>query len=255
LIQKKVGDNMFRLFGMFSCFALLVISTAFVDSTKAQDNPDLMGHIKKAISLNYGDANQFDYKIYDSNDVQVKGIVNSLYDKIRVYDIITKVKGVNHISDYLIVNTDIIPDDQIKDDLIFNLHESHSISEPDRIKVDVDNGVVFLSGNVSYPKEKIMSETLSALEDGARGVVNNINIISPRLISSDRNIHKELSELLRDYFPLDQRVSIKVKNGVVILNGYVVRPWDENHIVNKFSKVDGVKDIINSLRIKPTYYL
>lgn len=240
---------MLKISGKFVLFILisLLISSGF--KTQARENSKLLDRVEKAISFNYGDAAQFDFKLIKGKDIRIEGTVNSLYDKLKIYDIISKVKGVNEISDLLCVNTSDIPDDQIKDDLIINLRSCSSITEPDRIKVNVDNGIVFLSGKVSFLKEKIAAETYSALEGGVEGVVNNITVIPYTKVTADSNIREELTELLKNNFPLDGKVLINVNRGVVVLKGKVSGLWDKNHIVHEFSKVKGVKDIINGLKI------
>jgi len=87
-----------------------------------------------------------EFKVTVSGDgmAKIEGQVNTLYDKYRVYDIVSRARGVKNIENLLVVNTPTVVDDMIESNIIIELRRVSSILEPDRIKVHVDNGIVIL---------------------------------------------------------------------------------------------------------------
>ena len=74
---------------------------------------------------------------------------NTLYDKLNIFDIVSQIPGVKEITDNIVVNSSLLPDDVIEANIISEIKVAKSILEPDRIQVHVDNGEVILNGEVS----------------------------------------------------------------------------------------------------------
>jgi osmotically-inducible protein OsmY len=123
--------------------------------------------------------------------------------------------------------------------------------EPDKITVTVSNGLVLLSGTVSYFKEKLMATTVSSSQDGVKGVENEITVMSSRKARSDENIKSILNEIVENQFPLiNGTVKISVKNGDVVLDGEVKNIWEKNNLKIECLQVMGVKSVVENLKIK-----
>ncbi len=206
--------------------------------------------MQDAISIYYPD------EIVATSDangkVQLGGQVNTLYDKLRIFDIVSGVKGVRAIENRIDVNTPLVPDGIIEQNIREEMKYVHSILEPDRIKVHVDNGTVFLTGDVSYYREKLTAETIASWQKGAKGIINNLEVLPPKNAVSDQNLEALLGEIMKNRFPLDTDASFTVQNGAVTLNGKVVSFWDENQIVKEFSRVRGVTKVNNNLAVEET---
>jgi len=183
-------------------------------------------------------------------EVEIHGTVNNLYDKLNIFDAVSKIRGVREISDDLNIKVaGMVPDKEIQANTMYELRLVKSILEPNRIKVHVNNGVIFLSGNVSYYKEKLMAETVASWQNGALGIQDNIKVLPPKIARSDENISKVLYSILGEDFPLDKSINVEVNHGVVTINGDVQTLWDKKQIKDDFSRVLGVKDIINKLDV------
>jgi len=205
--------------------------------------------VENAIGVYY--PGDFRIQATPAGVVSIKGQTNTLYDKYRVFDIVSRVKGVQEIKDEVTVNTSELPNNAVKENVRQELNLANSIMEPERIKVSVDNGDVVLSGTVSSPNEKVVAETVTSWQDGVRGIDNQIKVLPPEQATSDQNLHTVLSGILQNRFPLEKNVSFQVHAGVVTVSGQVNTLWSRKHIVKDFASVPGVKQVSNHLTVEP----
>lgn len=231
---------------------LIVLSLTLILSANlwARNNSRLRNKVINEIARYYDNVDQMNITANDNGFVDIMGKVNTLYDKLNIFDIVSKIKGVKQISDDLDVKSDIIPDDEIRDNIINELHLVNSILDPDRIKVHVDNHIVFLKGVVSYYREKLMAETVASWQRGVEGIQNNIKVLPPKVARSDKNLSAVLNDILAREFPLDNNVKLSVENGVVTVSGTVSRLWDKKLMKNDFSKVLGVRNVLFNVKVQ-----
>lgn len=187
--------------------------------------------------------------------VTIKGSVNSLYDKYRIFDIADRVMGVKDIKDMVGVNTPIIPDKMIKEHLKEEISINRAILEPNRIKVHVDNGEIELDGKVSYYREKLIAESIASWQKGAKGIIDNLTVLPAKEAVSDQNLRIILGDILKDHFSRETKVRFTVKNGIANITGYTHTLWAKKHIETDFRRVKGIKDVINNIKTAPEQYL
>jgi len=149
------------------------------------------------------------------------------------------------------VNTPIVPDDMIKTNIRRTIQDNSVILEPDKITVNVNDGMIFLRGTVSNYTEKIMATTISSWQDGVKGVENEINVLPSQEAKSDENIKSILNEIIQNHFPFIDNFSITVINGNVTLEGNAQTLWEKNHLKEEFLQVLGVKSVVENLEVKP----
>jgi osmotically-inducible protein OsmY len=195
------------------------------------------------------------HKLYVSADekgkVSISGEVDALYDRLDIYEIVSKIPGITEIKDLVVVNTPTLPDDIVNANIVRAIRDNSIIMEADKITVTVSNGLVLLSGTVSYFKEKLMATTVSSSQDGVKGVENEITVMSSRKARSDENIKSILNEIVENQFPLiNGTVKISVKNGDVVLEGEVKNIWEKNNLKIECLQVMGVKSVVENLKIK-----
>ncbi len=196
----------------------------------------------------------FDVTATDSGEVTIKGTVHTLYDKLRVFEIVSRIRGVRMIHNLLDVDTPTLPDRIIQSNIENELRIARSILEPDRIKVHVDNGIVFLSGVVSFYREKLEAQTLASWQKGVLGIVNNIKVLPPHKAVSDSNLRFIIRELLKNQFPtVEDEVKFTVNKGVVTLNGRVHTMWQREKMTEEISRIRGIRKVVNNLRIEPYF--
>jgi osmotically-inducible protein OsmY len=227
---------------------VMLLSVGMAQVVFAADPEKLAVKVERAID-NYFYPETIGVKADADGKVILSGDVNSLYDRLRIYEIVSGVPGVTFIENKLVVNNELVPDKIILEDIRTNLDRSSSILEPDRIKVHIDKGFVFLTGEVSYYREKIMAETVASWEKGVKGIENEITVLPSKKAVSDDNLRVVLQEILKNRFGLDKNVTFTVKDGLVTINGKTNTLWDDQKIKEEFSNVLGVKGVIDNIKV------
>lgn len=229
-------------------FFVFLITLTFVGSMKAATPAEkLAGRVRAAIASYY--AEPFKITADAQGRVTIKGEVSTLYDRLEIFDLISGVPGVKEISDQLVVNTPVIPDNIIKTNIEDEINLIRAILEPDQIKVSVNNGVAILDGTVSFYREKQMAETAASWQEGVKGIVNNISVLPPKVAQSDQNLENILKNMLSHNFPMEKGISFQVKDGIITLSGNGSSLWVRNNIEKEFLQVLGVKKVENQLTV------
>jgi len=112
------------------------------------------------------------------------------------------------------------------------------------VKVDVKDGVVTLSGEVTNLYVKNQAFELARKTKDAKSVVNHLTIERG---ANDRDIAEQIAGGVRSYayYTVFDDVNVSVKDGVVTLAGAVTEPRKASDIVNMASRVTGVQEIKN----------
>jgi osmotically-inducible protein OsmY len=94
------------------------------------------------------DPSKLDIDVHEG-EITLKGTVDSFWKKEKIKDLVSDVGGVLEIHNRIsIVPTDDISDENIANDIISSMSRSPRV-DPDKIDVQVENGIVSLSGTVS----------------------------------------------------------------------------------------------------------
>ena len=228
-------------------FTIFLLFTQLAFPNDAAKN--LVQKVSSKINNSYI-ADNFQITSTNNGRIEIKGEVNTLYDKLNIFDIIAKVPGVKEITDNVVVQSPILPDKVIQANIVSEINVVRSILEPDRIHVNVDNGEAILTGEVSFYREKLLAETVASWQAGVKSISNEIKVLSSNKAVSDDNLKVELGEILKNQFPLSNELTFEIKNGIVTLNGKAYSLWDKRHIAKEFSGVIGVKQVINNLKVQ-----
>jgi osmotically-inducible protein OsmY len=249
-MEKLKYQNKFNISFPLIILAILIFTsfTAAENNSFLLSNKELKNEVINQIGRYY--TEQFDVSA-QNGVVTIKGEVNSLNDKYRIFDIASRVKGVKDIKDLVDVNSDTVPDQVIKQNTEETLQAASSIMEPDRIKVSVDNGVIFLDGTVSYYREKQAAQSIATWQKGAVGLQNNLKVLSHNAETSDVNLQIILTEIVSKEFPLAKNINISVKDGLATITGEVPRLSDKYGIEENFYPVLGIKGVIDNLSVEP----
>jgi osmotically-inducible protein OsmY len=234
-----------------SCIVLVLLSILVPTTSYAKSNRNkLSDKIISAIKTSYA-GTDINVTVKKDNLVMLKGAVNSLYDKYRIYDIAAKVSGVKKIADDIVVNTELVPDKIIEDNIRNTIDGSTDIKEPQRIKVDVKNSVVKLSGTVNYINEKSAALTIASQEDGVISIDNEIEVTPINEATDDKHLKNYLASVLKNNFPLinENEIKVTVQNGFVIIGGFVPDMWTKDNIEKDFESVAGVIRVVNNLEV------
>ena len=262
IIQTKFPEEKMEKIKYLKLFRLsipilvlgLFISTSSIYAGNNFDMPN-NSKLKEEVTDHIGRyyLEQFDVSANDGV-VTINGQVNSLNDKYRIFDIVSRIPGVKDIKDMVVVNAADVPDQIIKQSTEETIHDATSIMEPDRIKVSVDNGIIFLNGTISYYREKKAAESIATWQKGAEGVVDNLKVLSHKADVSDANLRIILNEIITKEFPLAKNVNISVNNGIASISGEIPRLSDKYSIEEDFYPVLGIKGVIDNLTVNPRLY-
>jgi osmotically-inducible protein OsmY len=141
-------------------------------------------------------------------------------------------------------------DDQIRQDVIFELKWDPKISSSD-IAIAVKDGVVTLSGFAGSYWEKDAAEKAAKRVYGVRAVANDIEV---KLLFSrtDPEIARDVVRELESHvsIPAD-RIKASVKNGWVTLEGSVDWQYQKTLAESSVKGLRGVAGVTNSIEVKP----
>lgn len=229
-------------FGFIFAMVLLMFQTMAIAQDKLEEN------VEESIANYYYE--DFTVTADEEGNVTLEGEVNTLYDKYRIFQIVSKVAGVRTITNNIIVDTELLPDEVIETNIRQEMQLVSSILEPDRITVEVNDGIVFINGKVSFYREKIMMRTIASWQEGVKGIVNRLEVLPFKEAVSDENLKTVLNQIMEYEFSAEKEVEFTVNNGNVTLTGTANSLWAKRNIEEKFSDVLGIKDVDNKLDVK-----
>jgi osmotically-inducible protein OsmY len=180
-------------------------------------------------------------------NITLSGEVATLFDKLRIGEIVSEIDGVHEIINNISIHNDLTADAVIQANVENELQRNNAILEPEKITVAVKDGTVHLTGSVSFFREKVLAQTLASQQDGVSEMVSDITVLSPGKARSDSHLTEVISDLLARFYPVEKKVQFSVHNGVVALNGVVRTPWVKNHIQSDVERLVGVKSVFNGL--------
>lgn len=120
------------------------------------------------------------------------------------------------------------------------------------VEVDVDNGVVVLSGKVDSLKTKYTAEQIAQNTTGVWRVKNHLRV-RPETGPAEAGIIETISDIYSDDPYLAQRdISMLVNNGKLFLYGTVDSRFERKRAAEMASEVQGVIDVANNLTVQQT---
>jgi len=123
--------------------------------------------------------------------------------------------------------------------------------EPTDIGVEVDDGVVTLTGTVESYWKKLAAERAAVRVDGVRAVANDVVVKSPDL-RTDTDIAKDIADAFQANMLIpEDRIKVTLRNGWVILEGTVDWKFVRDQAETIAQKVKGVVGVTNLLTVKP----
>ncbi len=148
------------------------------------------------------------------------------------------------------VSTDV----QIAAQVKTNLVDSDDVSAND-VNVEVEKGVVQLSGFVATEDERIAAEKVAADIIGVKSVSNKLVVKatdrSMGTVMGDQMIETKVNAALMSDQGTDAGdIDVEVREGVVQLSGFVSSEVEKQRAGEIAKGVKGVKDVHNSLYLK-----
>jgi osmotically-inducible protein OsmY len=217
---------------------------------KSDTHRQLLKHVEEAYYRYY--KNPINISVNDAGVVELKGMVRTYWDRLNIFANISKVEGVTRIIENLEVDTETVPDDIIRDNILNQYRSTRLIEQPEKISVAVTRGLVILTGTVSFSNESSAAEQIAGTNKGVKSVDNELEVLPPVKAESDSNLTYIVKDVLLDQFSASSKnVQVKVADGIVTLTGTVESLWSEQNIVKQVHGILGVKDVLDQLKIEP----
>ncbi len=228
----------------------MIVITFCINSFSANNQPD-----DASITLWVNDALSEDAHIA-SSDINVstaQGIVtltgklSNLVQKQYAELETKKIKGVLGVVNLLSVVV-IGPDVEIRQSIRRRIINSAVISSQS-VAVNVDKGMVVLSGSVPSFSEKQEASLLAGEVRGVVSVDNNIIVIN-KSKRSDLEIKSDVdAKLRRDVFLTGLSINSLVENGVVTLTGDVGNAFEKERVEKDVQMISNVTEVKNMLKV------
>ena len=141
---------------------------------------------------------------------------------------------------------------EIQQDVIHQLSWEPFLKASD-IGVTVKNGIVTLTGEVDSYYKKISAEKAARKVAGVRAIAEDIQLrVSPSFIKTDAELAESVLNALKWHSAVDEeKIKIKVEDGVVTLDGEVEWEFQRTSAKNAVSNLLGVRNVISNIVLKP----
>lgn len=146
-------------------------------------------------------------------------------------------------------------DKQLHQDVTKELTWEPSV-HAEQIVIEVKDGVVTLSGEVSSYPEKWNAESAVMRVDGVRALSVNMNVTPTASTQyTDAEIAESTKNVLRWWTSFPQNmIKAVVKDGWLVLSGNVEWQYKQQAAVDFINKLNGITGAINQIGIKPILY-
>ena len=120
------------------------------------------------------------------------------------------------------------------------------------IGVTAKNGVVTLTGFVSSYAEKVAAEAAVRRVTGVKAIAEEIAVRLPndKKWADDEIAERAVSVLRWDDAVPNDRIQVKVENGIVTLSGTVEWQYQKNEAGHAVHKLSGVVGVVNQIRVQ-----
>jgi osmotically-inducible protein OsmY len=123
----------------------------------------------------------------------------------------------------------------------------HSLVPDDRVKVEVEDGWVTLSGDVDWAYQSASAEQGIAPMVGVRGLTNNIAV---KAHASNKDVGEQIAAALRRHAEREARhLKVDVEGGVVTLRGTVHSLTEHEAAVGAAMSARGVSRVVDQLEV------
>ena len=226
------------------------ISVPVVAQSANNDDQKIQQDIQKQLSKDkYKNVNAQ----VQNGDVRLSGTVDKLYDKMQLEHKVSRVKGVDGVHDHIQVNGD-ISDEQLREQLANKLRYDRVGYGAvwNAINLQVQSGVVTLSGLVHNPVDKDSAMAVVENTKGVKGINDDLEVAPNSPFDDD--IRLRVAQAIYGYGPLQRYaidpqapIRIAVENGHVALYGVVANQMDRQLAEMRAKQVPNVFSVEDHL--------
>lgn len=142
-------------------------------------------------------------------------------------------------------------DNQIQKDVMEEL-KWHPYLNASQIGVAVKNGIVTLSGQVDTYGKKLLAENVTKKIAGVKAIAEDLQVgISPSFRKTDSEIAEAVLSALKWHTGVqEEKIKIKVEEGIVTLDGEVEWEFERSNAKSAIQNLTGVRLVINQIKLK-----
>lgn len=183
--------------------------------------------------------------------VTLSGYLDTYAEKRAVERAVRRVSGVRGIA--LDLDVKLSPEHKRSDTEIAQAAIAalslNSLVPEDKVKVEVENGVITLTGQVDWAYQLASAEQCMRPLKGVKQLINRVTI-KPR--TSSKDISGQISAALRRQAERDARhIGIEVEGSVVTLTGKVHSLAEHDAAVGTAFGAHGVSRVVDRLEVRP----
>ena len=183
--------------------------------------------------------------------VTLSGIVSSLAEKVAAEEAARRVKGVQGIAQKIAVRLPTAhrrTDEEIADRALKVLNWDLEVPD-EQIQVKVENGIVTLTGTVSYQFQRTAADRDIRRLGGVTDIVNLIEIRpSAGQVADPVSVHHKIENALRRSADMEaSHVSVEVSGSKITLRGRVKTWWERSLAESAAWSAPGVTEVDDQL--------
>ena len=183
--------------------------------------------------------------------VTLSGIVSSLAEKVAAEEAARRVKGVQGIAQKIAVRLPTAhrrTDEEIADRALKVLNWDLEVPD-EQIQVKVENGIVTLTGTVTYQFQRTAADRDIRRLGGVTDIVNLIEIRpSAGQVADPVSVHHKIENALRRSADMEaSHVSVEVSGSKVTLRGRVKTWWERSLAESAAWSAPGVTEVDDQL--------
>lgn len=183
--------------------------------------------------------------------VRLRGVVATLAQKKWIEKIAYSVRGVGIVDNQIWVDAPRVSDQTLLEMIQSQLQGDESDAYS-RLKVNVQDRVVTLQGEVRSWGERHQLEEIISVIPGVREIKDRLKI-RDRVNGSDNIIQKRVREALRQKIQMggDYVIKVNVARGIVTLKGRVRNETDWKTALQTILFIPGVADVVDKIEVLP----
>lgn len=128
------------------------------------------------------------------------------------------------------------------------------------VSQDRDKGVMTLTGTVPADDQKMQAENVAKQAAPTYTIADEIAVVPPQNASATKAANADIDDAIEDTFKADlkkdpglndQDVSVKSKNGAVILSGSVKTAAQKREAEKMAKQIPNVQQVVNEIKVEP----
>jgi osmotically-inducible protein OsmY len=147
--------------------------TVRLPGTALPNDGDVAAQVRAALKWDVDVPEEKIEVIVRNGAVTLKGKVDYWYQKKAAGDTVARLSGVAAVNNHITVVPPVQSDRDVRDEIVKAIGRRIPLAA-DRIKVEVKDGIVTLSGNVQFYADRLQAEKAAWMTEGVRNVINQL---------------------------------------------------------------------------------